>query len=122
MTTGVQYKTGEADTRPWGNWAVLDTGEKHIVKRIVVNPGARLSLQYHHHRAERWTAVAGEGIAEIDGVSHPFRFGESVHIPLKAKHRVSNTGQVPLVFIEIQYGDTLSEDDIVRIEDDYSRV
>lgn len=122
MTDTVQYKTGDHDTRPWGTWAVIDVGDKHIVKRITVNPGARLSLQFHKHRAERWTAVAGDGVAEIEGVSYPFSLGKTVDIPLSAKHRVSNPGKVPLIFIEIQYGDILSEDDIIRIEDDYNRV
>ncbi|MDR1826757.1 MAG: phosphomannose isomerase type II C-terminal cupin domain [Methylobacteriaceae bacterium] len=121
MAENVEYKVGDHDTRPWGEWLVLDTGEHHIVKRITVNPGARLSLQYHNFRKERWTAVAGEGLAEIDGVKHPLGLGGSVEVPLKAHHRASNPGKEPFVFIEVQYGDKLSEDDIVRVEDDYNR-
>lgn len=121
MSGNVSYQVGESDIRPWGQWQVLDVGEHYIVKRITVFPGARLSLQYHNFRAERWTSVEGEGVAEIDGVKHSFRLGESVGIPLKAQHRVSNSGKVPLVFIEVQYGEKLAEDDIVRVEDDYNR-
>jgi mannose-6-phosphate isomerase-like protein (cupin superfamily) len=100
----------------------LDIGECHVVKRIVVNPGERLSLQYHNHRSERWTAVSGRGVAEIDGAQHPLELGHTVDIPLKATHRVACIGEQPLVFIEIQYGELLDENDIIRLSDDYARV
>ncbi|MCF3640364.1 phosphomannose isomerase type II C-terminal cupin domain [Rhizobium sp. TRM95111] len=121
MAQGSLYNVGDSDERPWGTWKVLDIGSNHVVKRIEVKPGARLSLQYHHHRAERWTAVAGEGVAEIDGVKHPLSLGKSVDIPLRAQHRVACEGSVPLVFIEVQYGELLDENDIVRLSDDYNR-
>ena len=105
-----------------GAHGVLDIGESHVVKRIVVNPGERLSLQYHNHRSERWTAVSGQGMAEIDGTLHTLQVGHTVDIPLKATHRVSCTGDKPLVFIEIQYGELLDENDIIRLSDDYNRV
>ncbi|MBY3515005.1 cupin domain-containing protein [Rhizobium laguerreae] len=122
MPSGSLYKIGDNDQRPWGTWHVLDIGDRHVVKRIVVNPGQRLSLQYHNHRSERWTAVSGEGVAEIDGAHYSFEFGLTVDIPLKTTHRVSCTGDQPLVFIEIQYGELLDENDIIRLSDDYSRV
>ena len=101
---------------------VLDIGDRHVVKRIIVSPGGRPSLQYHNHRSERWTAASGQGIAEIDGIEHSLQLGHTVAIPLKATHRVSCTGDKPLVFIEIQYGELLDENDIIRLSDDYNRV
>ncbi|MGV1854570.1 phosphomannose isomerase type II C-terminal cupin domain [Rhizobium rhizogenes] len=122
LKSGSFYKIGDNDQRPWGTWHVLDIGDRHVVKRIVVNPGERLSLQYHNHRSERWTAVSGRGIAEIDGTEHVLQLGHTVNIPLKATHRASCTSDTPLVFIEIQYGELLDENDIIRISDDYNRV
>ena len=92
-----------SSSSPYCTWHVLDIGDSHVVKRIVVNPGERLSLQYHNHRSERWTAVSGNGIVEIDGTEHALQAGHMVDIPLKATHRVSCTGDKPLVFIEIQF-------------------
>lgn len=88
MKSGSFYKIGDNDQRPWGTWHVLDIGDRHVVKRIVVNPGERLSLQYHNHRSERWTAVSGQGIAEIDGIEHSLQLGHTVDIPLMATHRL----------------------------------
>lgn len=112
--------------RPWGHYQSLDQGAGHQVKRIVVIPGARLSLQKHAHRAEHWTVVAG--VAEVtlgmerDALKQIIvRANETVHIPLGAIHRLANPGDVPLVLIEVQVGDYLGEDDIVRLEDDYGR-
>ncbi|WP_411907061.1 phosphomannose isomerase type II C-terminal cupin domain [Rhizobium mayense] len=100
MKSGSLYKVGDNDHRPWGTWHVLDIGDSHVVKRIVVNPGERLLLQYHNHRSERWTAVSGHGIAEIDGTKHALQVGHTVDIPLKAKHRVSCTVTLPPSFIQ----------------------
>jgi len=122
LKSGSFYKIGDNDQRPWGTWHVLDIGDWHVVKCIVVNPGERLSLQYHNHRSERWTAVTGQGIAEIDGIEHSLQFGHTVDITLKAMHRASCTGDIPLVFVEIQYGQLLHESDIIRLNDDYNRV
>jgi mannose-1-phosphate guanylyltransferase/mannose-6-phosphate isomerase len=112
--------------RPWGHYQSLDQGAKHQVKRIVVNPGARLSLQKHFHRSEHWTVVAG--VAEITvGMTmeslevKTVRENESVYIPLGAIHRMANRGATPMTLIEVQIGDYLGEDDIVRLEDDYGR-
>jgi mannose-1-phosphate guanylyltransferase/mannose-6-phosphate isomerase len=117
----VRYAVGERDTRPWGTWEVLATGAGYTLKRIVVNPGARLSLQYHEFRAEHWTLVQGCAEAEVDGVSHPLVAGEHIFIPLGAHHRIRNTGAGPLVFIEVQTGEYLDEHDIIRVQDDYGR-
>jgi len=107
--------------RPWGYYQSLDVGATHQVKRIVVNPGARLSLQKHHHRAEHWTVVAGKAEVTIDESVRIISENESVFIPLGAVHRAANPGDLPAMIIEVQYGDYLGEDDIVRIEDDYGR-
>ena len=112
--------------RPWGHYQSLDQGRRHQVKRIVVKPGARLSLQKHFKRAEHWTVV--EGVAEVTlGMDRDalevIRVDENqtIHIPLGAIHRVANPGAVPMTLIEVQVGDYLGEDDIVRLEDDYGR-
>ena len=91
------------------------------LKRIVVKPGGRLSYQYHYHRAEVWTIVQGEALITIDGVDKVFKVGEVAQIPLLAKHRIQNCGTEPLVFIEVQWGNSFEESDIVRVEDDYNR-
>lgn len=118
----VAYRLGEAATRPWGTWAVLDVGDGFIVKRVTVEPGQRLSLQYHHHRAEDWTIVSGEGVVELDAKPIQVSAGSHVHIPTRATHRIANTGTVTLMFIEIQRGAVLDENDIVRLSDDYGRI
>jgi mannose-6-phosphate isomerase len=117
----VRYAVGERDTRPWGTWEVLATGVGYTLKRIVVNPGQRLSLQYHEFRSEHWTVVQGTAEAEIDGVVHRVPAGGHVHVPLRAPHRIRNLGEGPLVVIEVQTGEYLDEHDITRIADDYGR-
>lgn len=111
----------EHDVRPWGEYFVLDDSKTHKVKRIVVKPGGRLSYQYHYNRAEVWTIVQGEALITIDGVDKVFKVGEVAKIPLLAKHRIQNCGTEPLVFIEVQWGNSFEETDIVRVEDDYNR-
>ena len=107
--------------RPWGWYDSIDGGERFQVKRIVVNPGASLSLQMHHHRAEHWVVV--KGTAEVTNGERTFLLGEneSTFIPLGHVHRLSNPGKVPLEIIEVQSGSYLGEDDIVRFEDTYGR-
>lgn len=111
----------EHDIRPWGEYFVLEDSSKYKVKRIVVKPGGRLSYQYHFHRAEVWTIVEGEALITIDGQDKVYKVGEVAIIPLKAKHRIQNTTSSDLVFIEVQWGESFDESDIVRIEDDYDR-
>ena len=108
--------------RPWGWYDSIDSGERFQVKRIVVNPGATLSLQMHHHRAEHWIVV--KGTAEVTNGEQVFLLGEneSTYIPLGHTHRLANPGKVPLEIIEVQSGSYLGEDDIVRFEDTYGRV
>ncbi len=107
--------------RPWGWYDSVDSGKRFQVKRIVVNPGARLSLQLHHHRAEHWIVV--KGTAEVTNGDKTFLLGEneSTFIPLGHVHRLANPGKVPLEIVEVQSGSYLDESDIVRFEDNYGR-
>lgn len=111
----------EIGERPWGKYFVLEDEPNYKLKRIEVNPGHRLSYQYHHHRQEFWTIVEGEAVVVLDEVEHVLKYGESIFIPLGAKHRIENRGSKLLVFVEVQTGTYFGEDDIVRIQDDYSR-
>jgi mannose-1-phosphate guanylyltransferase/mannose-6-phosphate isomerase len=108
--------------RPWGTYDSVDNGERFQVKRIVVKPGATLSLQMHHHRAEHWVVVSGT--AEVTNGDKIILLSEnqSTYIPLGQVHRLRNPGKVPLEIIEVQSGSYLGEDDIVRLEDTYGRV
>jgi mannose-1-phosphate guanylyltransferase/mannose-6-phosphate isomerase len=107
--------------RPWGTYDSVDVGERHQVKRITVKPGAKLSLQMHHHRAEHWIVV--KGIAEITNGDQVITLSEnqSTYIPQGQTHRLANPGKEPLEIIEVQSGSYLGEDDIVRFEDTYGR-
>ena len=107
--------------RPWGWYDSIDNGERFQVKRIVVKPGAQLSLQMHHHRAEHWIVV--KGTAQVTNGDRTFLLSEneSTFIPLGHVHRLTNPGKVPLEIIEVQSGSYLGEDDIVRFEDTYGR-
>jgi mannose-1-phosphate guanylyltransferase/mannose-1-phosphate guanylyltransferase/mannose-6-phosphate isomerase len=107
--------------RPWGSYEGLALGARFQVKRITVRPGAKLSLQKHHHRAEHWVLVAGTAIVERDKERILLRENESVYLPLGCVHRLENPGMIPLTLIEVQSGAYLGEDDIVRIEDTYGR-
>lgn len=120
MTTN--YVTGQKDTRPWGEWEVLDTADKYIVKRIRVLPQKKLSLQMHHHRSEHWIIAQGTATVTLDDRTFEAPMGTHIFIETEQKHRLENASNEPVVFIEVQAGDTLSEDDIVRFEDAYGRV
>ena len=111
----------EIGERPWGKYFVLEDEPNYKLKRIEVNPGHRLSYQYHHHRQEFWTIVEGEAVVVLDEVEHVLKYGESIFIPLGAKHRIENRGTEILVFVEVQTGTYFGEDDIVRLEDEYDR-
>ena len=110
------------DRRPWGSFTVLDEGRGYKVKRIEVLAGKRLSYQRHARRAEHWMVVAGAARVTLDGGDITVGCGETVDIPVGAAHRIENPGTDTLVFIEIQRGDYLGEDDITRLEDDFGRV
>ena len=109
------------DERPWGNYTVLDDSSSHKVKRIVVLPGKRLSYQTHARRAEHWFVVSGHGAVTLDGQQHEVAAGDAIDIPTRAAHRMANTGEEELVFIEVQHGDYFGEDDIERLDDDFGR-
>ena len=107
--------------RPWGSYQSVDMGERFQVKRIVVKPGGRLSLQTHHHRAEHWIVVRGTARVTIGDETRIVHENESTYIPIGSRHRLENPGKIDLELIEVQTGSYLGEDDIVRIEDDYHR-
>ncbi|MBI5149437.1 MAG: phosphomannose isomerase type II C-terminal cupin domain [Candidatus Omnitrophica bacterium] len=111
-------------SRPWGNYIKLFQEAGVWVKRVEVNPGARLSLQKHAHRSEKWNIVSGRGLAVINGRKKKVGAGDVLDIPVRAVHRIGNTGKSKLVFIEVAVhanGGELSEKDIIRLEDDYAR-
>ncbi|MCL1902269.1 MAG: phosphomannose isomerase type II C-terminal cupin domain [Alphaproteobacteria bacterium] len=115
------YKSGDFDTRPWGQWAVLEAGDSFIVKRITVNPGGRLSLQYHNHKDEVWIIAGGCGEVQTGQDKRNVKTGDVVTIPKQTPHRIFNNGNEPLIIIETQTGAFLDEGDIVRLQDDYGR-
>jgi mannose-1-phosphate guanylyltransferase/mannose-6-phosphate isomerase len=108
-------------SRPWGSYESVDAGDRFQVKRITVNPGAKLSLQMHHHRAEHWVVVRGTARVTRGEEHLLISENESTYIPLGTAHRLENPGKVPLEIIEVQSGAYLGEDDIVRLEDAYGR-
>lgn len=108
--------------RPWGSYDCIDAGERFQVKRIVVKPGASLSLQMHHHRAEHWVVVSGTAEVTNGDKTYLLAENESTYIPLGHTHRLSNPGKVPLELVEVQSGNYLGEDDIVRFDDTYGRM
>ena len=110
------------EERPWGNFTVLYTDETCQVKKLVANPGKRISLQSHKFRAEHWFIVSGHGSAELDGNLSEVGPGDSIDVPIGSKHRITCGISEPLVFIEVQTGSSFAEDDIVRYEDDFGRV
>lgn len=107
--------------RPWGSYTVLESSERHKIKNIMVMPEKRLSLQLHHHRSEHWVVVKGMAQVEVDGRKFFLSPGESTFIKGGVKHRLSNPGKIPLEIIEVQLGDSVAEDDIVRFDDEYGR-
>lgn len=117
-----------SETRPWGIFELLctnegtDTKNLYKVKRIIVKPGKRLSYQKHFHRSEHWVIVSGNGKVTLDGVNSDVSSGSIVDVAIEQLHRIENTGQDDLVFIEVQRGTSVAESDIVRVNDDFGRV
>jgi mannose-6-phosphate isomerase len=109
------------ELRPWGSFTILEEGVGYKIKRIEVNPGHRLSLQMHHHRSEHWIVISG--IAKVVRGEELLMLStnQSTYVPRFTAHRLENPGKVPLVLIEVQNGEYLGEDDIVRFDDDYAR-
>ncbi|MDB2557600.1 mannose-1-phosphate guanylyltransferase/mannose-6-phosphate isomerase [Luminiphilus sp.] len=116
-----EWKLHREVYRPWGKYDSVDCGTRYQVKRITVNPGAKLSVQMHHHRAEHWVVVSGSAKVTIGEETSLFSENQSTYIPIGAVHALENPGKVPLEIIEIQTGSYLGEDDIVRLEDLYGR-
>ena len=109
------------EIRPWGSFTILDQDVGYKVKRITVNPGHKLSLQYHRRRTEHWTIVQGEATVTVGEEIKKLKINESIYIPLKEKHALANEGEELMQIIEVQIGDYLEEDDIVRLQDRYGR-
>jgi mannose-1-phosphate guanylyltransferase/mannose-6-phosphate isomerase len=107
--------------RPWGSYILLEAGSRYKIKRIVVKPGAKLSHQLHHHRSEHWVVVSGTARVTVGDKSYHVHPNESTYVPISTKHRLENPGKVPLHLIEVQNGDYIEEDDIVRFDDEYGR-
>lgn len=114
--------SGRFDRRPWGTFTVLDEGKDFKVKRIEVLPGKRLSYQKHSQRAEHWVVVHGTAKVTIDDHDIVVQPGQAIDIAIGAAHRVENPGEDTLLFIEVQRGSYLGEDDIVRLQDDFGRI
>ncbi len=111
----------ESETRPWGKWSVLNEGPAYKVKLLEVNPGHRLSLQYHQHRAEHWLVVSGKARVVVANQVHELGVLQAAVIPERTIHRIENPMSEMLRIIEVQLGNKLLEEDIVRLEDDYER-
>ncbi len=115
--------TGVAATemRPWGSFTTLEEGPGYKIKRIEVNPGHRLSLQMHHHRSEHWIVVSGTAKVTCGDKEKILGANQSTYVPQCTSHRLENPGVIKLILIEVQNGEYLGEDDIIRFQDDYSR-
>ncbi len=111
----------ESEERPWGRFYVIHDEPSYKLKRIEVDPGGRLSYQYHHKRSEAWTIIEGVGTITLDGKIMDYSKGETILIPQGVKHRIHNSGKQKIILIEVQTGTYFGEDDIIRIEDDYNR-
>jgi mannose-6-phosphate isomerase len=109
------------ELRPWGAFTVLEEGRGYKIKRIEVKPGHRLSLQMHHHRSEHWIVVSGTARVTCGEQEVLLSNNESTYVPQCTSHRLENPGVIPLVLIEVQNGEYLGEDDIIRYQDDYAR-
>ena len=107
--------------RPWGHYDVLTDGGEFKTKVITVLPGKRLSYQKHAKRSEHWFVVKGSGVVTLDGELVDVQAGKAVDVPVGVAHRIANTGDDELVFVEVQHGTYFGEDDIVRLEDDFGR-
>jgi len=116
-----QARSSNVVHQPWGSHETMTGGEGYQVKRIVVAPGRKLSLQYHQHRSEHWTVVEGEVHVTIDDDVMVLQCDESIYVPLGSVHRLDNRSGGDVVLIAVQCGNYLGEDDIVRIDDDFDR-
>lgn len=111
----------EIGERPWGKYYVLADELRYKLKRIEVNPGQKLSYQYHHKRQEQWTVIEGKATIILNDEEFSLGYGESIFIPQGAKHRIMNLSDEPVILIEVQTGTYFGEDDIIRLDDEYDR-
>lgn len=118
---GNDQNVAATELRPWGSFTVLEEGSRYKIKRIEVKPGHRLSLQMHHHRSEHWIVVCGTAKVTCGEQEILLTSNQSTYVPPCTSHRLENTGVIPLILIEVQNGEYLGEDDIVRYQDDYAR-
>lgn len=109
------------EQRPWGSFTILEEAPGYKIKRIEVAPGQRLSLQMHHHRSEHWIVVSGTARVICGDQELLLSANQSTYVPACTRHRLENPGVLPLILIEVQNGEYLGEDDIIRFEDDYAR-
>ena len=108
-------------SKPWGTYQVLEESKNYLIKKIIVNPGGKLSLQSHSHRSEHWIVVKGIAEVTINEKIKVLKANQNIFIPLKCQHRMANKEKLPLIVIEVWYGDILDENDIIRYEDIYNR-
>ena len=113
---------GVTETRPWGSFTTLEEGNGYKIKRIEVNPGHRLSLQMHYHRSEHWIILSGTAKVTCGDTVELLEANQSTYVPQCTAHRLENPGVIKLVIIEVQNGEYLGEDDLVRFQDDYARL
>lgn len=121
LSTSVAHHPHETVTRPWGSFTTLEEGLGYKIKRIEVNPGHRLSLQMHHHRSEHWIVVSGTAKVVCGDDVKILAANQSTYVPQCTSHRLENPGVIKLILIEVQNGEYLGEDDIIRFQDDYAR-
>jgi mannose-6-phosphate isomerase len=121
LSTAFKSLATTGELRPWGSFTILEEGQGYKIKRIEVKPGHRLSLQMHHHRSEHWIVVAGTAKVTCGEQEIILCCNQSTYVPQCTTHRLENPGVIPLILIEVQNGEYLGEDDIVRFADDYSR-
>jgi len=114
-------KIGIIYNRPWGNYRTIEQNDNYQLKKICVHPNKRLSLQLHYHRDEHWTIIKGFPLVQVGDEIKEMKVNDYVFIPKETKHRITNNTNEQIEFIEIQIGDYLGEDDIVRLEDDFGR-
>lgn len=120
-TVATSGTVAATELRPWGSFTVLEEGRGYKIKRIEVKPGHRLSLQMHHHRSEHWIVVSGTAKVVCGEQEMLLSSNQSTYVPPCTAHRLENPGVLPLVLIEVQNGEYLGEDDIIRFQDDYAR-
>ena len=117
-----EWQLGREVYRPWGKYDSVDNGDCYQVKRLTVNPGAKLSVQMHHHRSEHWVVVKGQARVHYGDEVLDLNVNESTYHGKEVMHALENVGDIPLELIEVQVGDYLGEDDIIRFKDNYGRV